>query len=37
MCYYLFNKLKSLCSEIWNSDLWNYNLYTGERWDDHWE
>ena len=34
MCEYIYNKVKSICNEILNSYIWEYNLYTGEKWED---
>ena len=36
MCEYIYNKVKSICNEILNSDIWEYNIYTGEKWEEYW-
>ena len=36
MCEYIYNKVKSIYNEILNSDVWDYNIYTGEKWEDYW-
>ena len=30
----MFQFLKDVYYSIINSDIWEYNLYTGERWED---
>ena len=34
MCEYIYNKVKSIYNEILNSDVWDYNIYSGKKWDD---
>ena len=33
----LFIKIKSIFKEICDWELWEYNLYTGQKWADYWE
>ena len=35
MLNYLYFKFKKIYNFIKNSDIWEYNLYTGVRWDDY--
>ena len=35
MCKYLYNKIKNLIVQILDNEIWEYNLYTGMRWDDY--
>lgn len=35
MFEYIFNKVKSIYNEIINSEIWYYNIYTGEKWDEY--
>ena len=35
MFNYLYMQFKNILNSIKNSDIWEYNLYSGVRWDDY--